>query len=319
MGMINRKNIKLLPFEQLTLWYSVLTSILIVLFWNNLEQPILQLVGRALIVSGLFIVSVFSNKYYKYDNLFSFIRVMYQVALLPFWYPDIYAFSNAFPNLDHVFASFEQSLFGFQPAIKFSNLMPQKWFSEAIYFGYFAYYPMIVGSALYCILKKKDEINRYMYILMGTFFAFYLIFIFVPVAGPQFYFLVIGMENVASANFYAIGDYFKHQFEIMPGPGYVDGLFYHAIELVQAGGERPIAAFPSSHVGVSTAIMLWSASINKRITVILFPVYILLCCATVYIQAHYLIDVFAGWVVGTLFYYMFSATYKLSSKRYNSR
>ncbi len=305
---------KLFPFERLALWYSIITSIIIFVTWSRLDQPMSQLVDRVLIVGAMFAIAWATDRYFKSDRLAIIVRVLFQIALLPFWYPDIYEFNKLFPNLDHVFASFEQFVFGFQPSIDFSNVMPQKWFSEAIYFGYFAYYPIIVGSVLYSFFWRKEELNRLMYIVMGSFFTFYLIYIFVPVAGPQFYFPVIGMENVLNANFYEIEGFFRTNFEIMAGPGYTDGLFYHAIELVQSGGERPIAAFPSSHVGISTVIMLWFSSVNKRITLILSPVYILLCCATVYIQAHYLIDVFAGWIAGGLFYYVFRRLYNLQHR-----
>ncbi len=304
------KSIKLLPFERLTVWYSLLTTIIIFAFWAKLEQPIVQLIGRVSIVVGVIVIGWSVNRYFKNDRIAKLIRVMLQISLLPFWYPDIYEFNNLFPNLDHIFALLEQSIFGLQPAVEFSQLMPYKWFSEAIYFGYFAYYPMIVATVIYSFFVKPSELDRMMYVTMGAFFTFYLIFIFLPVAGPQFYYLVIGMDNVAIANFYSVGNYFKHQFEIMPGPGYADGFFYHAIEMIQSGGEHPIAAFPSSHVGVSTVLMLYNNSVNKKITLLLLPVYALLCCATVYIQAHYLIDVFAGWLAGGALYFLYNKAYR---------
>lgn len=307
------KSIKLYPFEKLTVYYTIFTSILILILWDKLEQPITQILGRALILVGLVGVSLLSDKYLKNDRPSTLIRILLQIGLLPFWYPDIYEFNKVFPNLDHFFVALEQNIFGFQPAIEFSKKLPFIWFSEAVYFGYFAYYPMIVGSVLYSFFVKQEELQRLMYIIMGAFFSFYLVFIFLPVAGPQFYYLAIGMENVFDSNFYEIGDYFKDQFEIMKGPGFFDGLFYQGVEMVQSGGERPIAAFPSSHVGISTVIMLWAKSVNNKLTIILFPVYILLCCATVYIQAHYLIDVFAGWIVGVLFFYLFNKLYMLRS------
>ena len=75
-------------------------------------------------------------------------------------------------------------------------------------------------------------------------------------------------------------------------------------------GERPTAAFPSSHVGISTIVMILAYRANKRLFIILAPVYILLCCATVYIQAHYLIDVFAGWISAILIYITSTWMYK---------
>lgn len=42
---------------------------------------------------------------------------------------------------------------------------------------------------------------------------------------------------------------------------------------------------------------------NRRLVVILLPFFVFLCCATVYIQAHYLIDAIAGLITGTVFYF----------------
>lgn len=300
----------LLPFERLVIAYVSITSLLIFVLWDRLEQPMQQLMGRVFIIVGILVIGFVSSRYFNNNRFGLILRVLFQLSLLNFWYPDIYYFNNALHNLDHLFAMLEQNIFGFQPAIEFSNIFPQKWFSEAIYFGYFAYYPLIVGSVSYSFFINKSEVSRVMYILLGSFFVFYIIYVLLPVTGPQFYFLAIGMENMDNANFYAVGDYFKNNTEIMAGPGYVDGFFYHLIHYIQSGGEFPIAAFPSSHVGISTVLMLWISSVNRRISLLLLPVYILLCCATVYIQAHYLIDVFAGWVAGAFFYWIFDRWYK---------
>lgn len=54
---------------------------------------------------------------------------------------------------------------------------------------------------------------------------------------------------------------------------------------------------------MSTIIMLlvWHTRNNKLLLVML-PFYIFLCLATVYIQAHYLIDAIAGFFSGILLY-----------------
>ena len=65
---------------------------------------------------------------------------------------------------------------------------------------------------------------------------------------------------------------------------------------------RPTAAFPSSHVGISTILMILSWRTSRRLFFVLTPFYVLLCGATVYIQAHYLIDAIAGLLTAPLFY-----------------
>ena len=86
-------------------------------------------------------------------------------------------------------------------------------------------------------------------------------------------------------------------------PGYSDGFFYHMVDNAHAAGERPTAAFPSSHVGVTTILMILAwYSRNKILFYGMLPLFILMCFATVYIQAHYAIDVIGGWVSGIAIY-----------------
>ena len=149
---------------------------------------------------------------------------------------------------------------------------------------------------LWYFLYRFDLFEKVSFVIVTAFFIYYLIYIFVPVAGPQFYFPAIGSDHVAQGIFPSIGDYFHHHQELLPGPGYEHGFFYNLVESSQQVGERPTAAFPSSHVGMSTVLMIMAWRGSKRLFACLFPFYLLLCGATVYIQAHYLIDSIVGFV-----------------------
>lgn len=48
-------------------------------------------------------------------------------------------------------------------------------------------------------------------------------------------------------------------------------------------------------------ILAWDSR-NRRMFYSILPLYILLCLSTVYIYAHYAIDVFAGWVSAVAIY-----------------
>ena len=209
-----------------------------------------------------------------------------------------------FPNLDHVFCRAEQSVFGFQPALTFASTFSWAPISELMSMGYAAYYPMIGLVAFYYFFARYKEFERASFVLLASFFIYYIVFIFVPVAGPTFYFKAVGLENIANGFFPAVGTYFNTHQECLPTPGYVDGFFYDLVEQAKAAGERPTAAFPSSHVGVSTVCM-WLAyhSRNRRLFLFLAPFYFFLCLATVYIQAHYAIDAIAGLITGTALYF----------------
>ncbi len=294
--------------ERISLIYNAITTLLIVLLYGRMDHPGLMLIERAGIVAVTFVLIYLYQKYPC--RLSAFVRMVVQMSFLAYWYPDTFEFNRLFPNLDYFFASAEHFLFDCQPAVEFSKLFPSIWFSEPFNMGYFAYYPMIAVVAIYYFVFRFDLFEKASFVIVTSFFIYYLIYIFVPVAGPQFYFPAIGMDNVATQNFLAIGDYFNDNAILLPGPNFEQGLFFDLVEASQEVGERPTAAFPSSHVGISTILMIMAWRVNKKLCYGLTPFYILLCCATVYIQAHYLIDVLAGWCSAVCIYIAATWMYK---------
>ena len=143
-------------------------------------------------------------------------RIVIQMSLLSYWYPDTFEFNRFFPNLDHVFATAEEFIFNGQPAIWFCHTFPHLIVSEAFNMGYFFYYPMMLIVALFYFIYKFEWFEKMSFVLVTSFFIYYLIYIFVPVAGPQFYFPAIGIDNVSKGIFPAIGDYFNHNQELLP-------------------------------------------------------------------------------------------------------
>lgn len=118
-------------------------------------------------------------------------RDYFLMAFLAYWYPDTFEFNRLFPNLDNFFASAEQFLFRCQPSVEFSEHFPSMWFSEPFNMGYFAYYPMIGIVTIYYFLFRFEWFEKVSFVLVTSFFIYYLIYILVPVAGPQFYFCFI--------------------------------------------------------------------------------------------------------------------------------
>lgn len=298
----------LFAIEKVSLIYNLLTSILILFLYQQLDHPLRMLGDRALIAGMTYLLM------YLYRlapcKFSAFVRVTIQMALLSYWYPDTYEFNRLFPNLDHIFASTEQWLFGGQPAIWFAERLPYMWVSEPLNMGYFFYYPMMLVIVLWYFIHRFDLLEKVSFVIISSFFLYYFFYIFVPVAGPQFYFPAIGMDNALQGVFPAIGDYFNHNQELLPGPGYEHGFFYNLVESSQRVGERPTAAFPSSHVGISTILMIMAWRGSRWLFACLMPFYVLLCCATVYIQAHYLIDAIAGFISAFGLYVLTTWMYK---------
>lgn len=295
--------------EWAMLAYWLLTTLIIVVCYTKVQNPEAMLWGRVRI---LFTTAALYAVYRMLPcRLTRLARIGVQLAFLSWWYPDTYELNRMLPNLDHVFATWEQQLFGCQPALLFSQLtahlptLVSNIFSELMDLGYASYYPMIATVIIYYFFFRYKEFQRAAFIVLAAFFIFYVVFIVVPVTGPTFYYQAVGIDNIAQGIFPNLGSYFNLHQECMPSPGYTDGIFYHLVENAKAAGERPTAAFPSSHVGISTILMFlaWHTR-ERRLFFVLLPFFVLLCFSTVYIQAHYAIDAFAGLLSGTIIYYV---------------
>ena len=291
----------LLALEWVMLAYLTFTLLMVFFTYTKVVNPEAMIWGRVRIV----VVTLAMWGVYRMVpcKLTKFARISVQMALLSWWYPDTYELNRLLPNLDHVFAQMEQGLFGCQPALYFAQIFSSPVISELMDMGYASYYPMIVLAAVYYFIWKYNEYERAAFVIMASFFAYYVIFVLVPVTGPTFYYKAVGIDQITAGVFPNLHDYFNTHTACLPSPGDSSGLFYQLVEDAKEAGERPVAAFPSSHVGVSTVWMLlfWHAR-NYKMLLVLAPFYVLLCCATVYIQAHYLIDALVGLPTGALFF-----------------
>lgn len=300
--------IRFLAVEKLNLLYNLFTTLLIIIFFNRLNDPQAMLLGRFFIAFATFAVIYV---YTKFPSMATrLLRVVSQMALLSYWYPDTFEFNRIFPNLDHMFATLESDLFGCQPALLFDQVCSGMFWREAFNMGYWLYYPMIALVSFYYFFCRPKEAERCTFVIMASFFLYYIVYIFLPVAGPQFYFPVIGEEIAAAGPYPELGDYFNLHPEITIAQEGKGGLFTELVGMAQGAGERPTAAFPSSHIGVTTILVMLAYRAKKWLFAVMFPVYVLLCCATVYIKAHYLVDAIAGLVTGVLVYYLTTWLYK---------
>ena len=293
----------LLAVEWIAMGYLLLTLLMMAVLWDKLVSPEQMIKGRITFV--LVTLAAWGVYWLKPCRLTMFLRIAVQMVFLSWWYPDTYELNRTLPNLDHVFAGCEQTVFGCQPALLFAQKAPWGWYSELMCMGYISYFPMMTILLIYYFFYRYNEFLKAAFVLLGAFFIFYVIFIFLPVTGPQFYYLAVGPEKIAAGVFPSLGDWFLTHSERMAVPGWTDGFFYHLLEMAHNAGERPTAAFPSSHVGITTVVMLLAHHTHCRKLVLgMLPFYILMCLSTVYILAHYAIDALTGLFTGVVFYFV---------------
>ena len=291
----------LLAVEWIIIGYMVLTMLLAFFMTTKIHHIEPMIWGRfrmVMMMLGLWLV------YRLIPCRFTmFCRILLQLLVLGLWYPETFEFNRHFPNLDPLFAGYEQQLFSCQPALLFSQAISHPVFSELMHLGYSSYFPLIALVTLFYFFRRYDEFLRAEFILLTAFFIYYVIFIFLPVTGPQYYYLAAGFDQIAQGVFPDVGNYFATHMEKATTPGWNNGFFYSLVEGMHDAGERPTAAFPSSHVGITTILMFLAwRSRCKPLFWFMMPFYILMCFATVYIQAHYAIDVIAGWISAIVIY-----------------
>lgn len=298
----------LMALEWVTLAYTALTLLIVLFASTKLDNPQAMVWGRVRL--GAITLAMWVVYQLVPCQLTRLLRVLLQLALLGTWYADTYELNKLFPNLDPVFASLEQSFFGCQPALVFSQHFPQAFFSELMNMAYASYFPIIATTVLFYFFSRYEQFERAAFIVLASFFTFYVIFDLVPVTGPMYYYHAVGVDQVARGVFPSVGDYFLTHTDMMTSPGWSDGLFYQLVADLHTSGERPTAAFPSSHVGISVVCMLlaWRTH-NRRLFFILLPFALLICLATVYIRAHYAVDVIGGLVTGIVFYLLWGRVY----------
>lgn len=86
----------LFAVEKITLIYNLLTSILILFLFQEMDHPVQMLADRAVIAGMTFLLM------YLYRlapcKFSAFIRIVIQMSLLSYWYPDTFEFNRIFPT-----------------------------------------------------------------------------------------------------------------------------------------------------------------------------------------------------------------------------
>ncbi len=265
--------------------FLVLSGILIMFGAKKTEHLSTLIFARIAAISTIFIL-IQLNTTYK-NKITSFLRYFYPLLFTAYFYGETGYYNNIFfADLDELFIKLDHLLFGFQPSLIFSQKYDSIWFSELMFFSYFSYYLIIVVFPLIVYFTNKEEFERTFFIIIFSFYAYYLIFVIFPVVGPQFYF---APEQAGIAH---------------------NGFWGKLIKFLQDSGETPTGAFPSSHVGISWIILFASVKSYKKLSLIILPLALLICFSTVYIKAHYAVDVFAGLISAVLLYFVGNMIYE---------
>jgi membrane-associated phospholipid phosphatase len=232
------------------------------------------------------------------NALAAFARLFYPQAFMPLWFSESIILSQLFfggASLDRYFADLDQLVFGFQPAIEFHRALGGPFAAELFFFAYFFYYVLIVGGPWISFFRgERDRAARALFIILSSFGLLFVWYVFFPVQGPKYYFPEL--RDAWYSNFK--GYFFT---SLMKG-------IFGSMNL---GG----SAFPSSHVAISLIALILNARDNPKALPAAVPMTALLFFSTVYIYAHYAVDVLGGIAAGLALYAAASALWERLSAR----
>ena len=280
-------------------WFSVLLYFaiieLVVIFTKPSLFLDLNFFGVRLLFLIIFLAFLFLKNKIS-SKIFYLAEGITIYALMTFLYKETATLNTLiFPKIDEFISNLDQNIFNSQPSIEFSKHFNSLFFSELFYFGYFCYYllPLVVFGVLYKFLPQKIE--EFGFILITSFLLYYFIFIIIPAEGPQFYFPF--PDNTIEAQ----------------------GIFGNMVKLIQKNGEVPTAAFPSSHVGISWIVIFWLYQNFRKSVKYFIPFVVLLMFSTVYIKAHYFVDVVAGFISAPIVFFLIFKFYKFLNHKLDVR
>lgn len=204
------------------------------------------------------------------------IRELYPLLLLAGLYGELDVLNGpgTIAVHDATVQQWELAIFGVQLSAAWWRAMPSRFWSTVLHAAYLSYYLIVVAPAFYFAWRRNlPALRHFVLVMMTTFVACYLVFIFFPVAGPYYVFP-------------------------RPDPWFTDNLFARMVYGTLATGSSFGAAFPSSHVAATLAAALSSARGSRRLAWVLALPTVLLTLAVVYCQMHYGVDAIAGLLVG---------------------
>jgi membrane-associated phospholipid phosphatase len=211
-----------------------------------------------------------------------FFRLFYVQALYTLYFTECIWLSQLIFNgrsLDPQFAWLEQALFGIQPALVLSGRVGGgPLLNELIFFAYFYFYAMIATGPWLLYLRRQDEeARRELFIITLSFFVLYTWYVFFPVKGPKYFFSELHVLWYSNFKGFVFTRLMKAFFATMNLAG---------------------AAVPSSHVAMALVAMQLNWRDSRPLFWAYLPLIALLIFSTVYLYAHYVVDIILGAVTG---------------------
>ena len=172
---------------------------------------------------------------------------------------------------DDVVQEWEKSLFGVQASRALATTVPNTAVSEVLHLGYLGYYPLIfVPPLLLYVRRERRGYAETIAALTFVYMTCWVVFAIAPVEGPRY---------------------------LWSGDAPDGPIRRFTLALLTAGSSRG-AAFPSSHMAVSTVQAVMALYWQPRVGIVSTLIAMLVGVGAVYGGFHYGVDVLTGAALG---------------------
>ena len=264
------------PVDWATWFYLLVLSLMIVIFSQNQPYWHNYIIYNCAIAILVFLIVRFLPA--TDGKLSGFLRHWYPILLSTFLYEETgYLIHLIFPGFfDAWINNLEFAAIGCYPTVWLGKISYPV-LNEYFLMAYFSYYFLLVGSGLALYLTRKiKEFDSMIFAAAITFYISYLGFLLFPVEGPRYALSVLHQTPIQGFFFVPLAQW-----------------------VVKVGGLHG-GCMPSSHVAIAWVVLVYSYKHVRKLSYFLGPLVLSLCIGTVWGRFHYLSDVIAGILVGTL-------------------
>ena len=264
--------LSLRPVDRVILGWIGVASTVAIARWSRAPYAVWVLVAHALVI--LLIVLVRRPERPARASLGD----LYPLAILLAFYGslDLLAAGGGVITHDPTVRAWEEGIFGAQVSRAWWQSSPSRFWSTVLHASYFSYYLVVPAGPIWFLWRgDRHGLERAVLAILTTFVVCYLVFLFLPVAGPYYEF-------------------------VRPGPEMLDNWAARLVYGVLENGSSYGAAFPSSHVAATLVATGATAIASRGLGVVLAVPSLLLTIGVVYCQMHYAVDALAGIAVAGL-------------------
>ena len=181
---------------------------------------------------------------------------------------------------DTVLSKMDAALLGNQAAFLLEPWI-NPWVTDFLCLVYFSYVFTLPGVALYFYLAQEKMIFRR--VMMGYLTLMLMgitSYLLVPAIGPE--------------SFYA--DQYTRELN--------GNTVIHGVDYIMRAGRVGYDCFPSLHVGIPLLLSFYLRDYCKKLFIPALVYVALMCCATIYLRYHYIVDVIAAFAYAPVAYWL---------------